>query len=614
MFFKMKGGQLTAAAHWIPDSHIAAMKAKRGDDKLWTTETYAFTFNLGEGAPGRAFQNNEPEFVADISALEASACPRKSLAAEFGVKSVHAVPCADGVIEVFSADGWAVAPNVQAIMAQGMDAHTEAAPIQQQMDAGNAAQLIGNATMAVALDPAGEGLLPITHGWDAKANRPKVIGHAPRAVRPSWMPDHGEGIAHVPALHWSMAVEQWVKLIGYCVSTDTWGALAKAKGEYNISMYDVKTHFVVPWTTGTGCSIALLLNSDPAPVELMVSHAWGGSVIETYNCMQNMVNHGNVPKTARIFFCTFSMYQPEDGAPGGLSIAEQLELKPFAAIIESKPKYGMHVIHTTTFEVYSRMWIVHEVDEGIEANVDMQGQFDMYRWTAHRFDAAMAVCTKESKCQPQDRVMLERLIVSRGGFARLDDQIKTFRLKMRSELVKLLTPAVVAKPVIGGGGAEDGGASITFMSTYCHFDWIREKNVESESYNMWESCTFPRCVARIDIRRRVSWTFDKDWEGAHPLGKDSHVLGAPGEYSRCSDIGFRLCCNKVLCPVLCIAGFGTCCLPCCCPASHHRFLACWPCGPEPLCCCIHSSARRQAIANCHNNCCYLRSPQEVSWA
>ena len=113
LFYEMKDGKLTATAHWNPDSRIAAMRAKRGDDKLWTTETYNFKFEPGQGAPGRAFQNNNPEFVADISALDVSAFPRKNLAEEFGVKSVCAVPCAGGVIEVFKADGWASVPNVE---------------------------------------------------------------------------------------------------------------------------------------------------------------------------------------------------------------------------------------------------------------------------------------------------------------------------------------------------------------------------------------------------------------------------------------------------------------------------------------------------------------------
>merc|ERR1719456_1276407 len=99
-----------------------------------------------------------------------------------------------------------------------------------------------------------------------------------------------------------------------------------------------------------------------------------------------MVNCLSVPSTARFFFCTFSMYQPQDGAEGGLSISEQIALEPFAKIIESKPTHGMFVLHTTVSEVYDRLWVAHEADVGIDAELQMRGLFDMYRWTVEKFE------------------------------------------------------------------------------------------------------------------------------------------------------------------------------------------------------------------------------------
>ena len=148
-----------------------------------------------------------------------------------------------------------------------------------------------------------------------------------------------------------------------CMQTETWKALVAAKGEYGISMHDINAHFIVPWSRGTGCSIALLLNSAKGcsmPVELMLSHAWGGSTVETFNCLQNLVNNHGVPPQTPVFFCALCLYQPEDGAPGGLSISQQLELSPFGVVIKSNPEWGMWVIHVTNFEVYSRTWTVHD--------------------------------------------------------------------------------------------------------------------------------------------------------------------------------------------------------------------------------------------------------------
>merc|ERR1712166_322959 len=236
----------------------------------------------------------------------------------------------------------------------------------------------------------------------------KVIGSAPKAARPDWLPKSGKGQANVDQLNWSITIEQWIMFIHACMQTETWKALVAAKGEYGISMHDINAHFIVPWSRGTGCSIALLLNSAKGcsmPVELMLSHAWGGSTVETFNCLQNLVNNHGVPPQTPVFFCALCLYQPEDGAPGGLSISQQLELSPFGVVIKSNPEWGMWVIHVTNFEVYSRTWTVHEVDEAKIAKITVQGVFDLYRWTEEKFDEAREIDTESSGCRPEDRKM-----------------------------------------------------------------------------------------------------------------------------------------------------------------------------------------------------------------
>ncbi|CAE8592040.1 unnamed protein product [Polarella glacialis] len=140
---------------------------------------------------------------------------------------------------------------------------------------------------------------PITKGLDAKANQPRIVGYGPIAPRPDWLPKTGPGQKNVDPLCWCLSVAQWVFFIRKCVETCTWKKLAEIKGEYEITMYDICEK---PWTEGTGCSIALLMNTaEQLPVEGMLSHAWAGSVVETYNCLQSMVNHFDVPLTAHFF-------------------------------------------------------------------------------------------------------------------------------------------------------------------------------------------------------------------------------------------------------------------------------------------------------------------------
>jgi len=77
------------------------------------------------------------------------------------------------------------------------------------------------------------------------------------------------------------------------------------------------------------------------------------------------------------------MYQPEDKAKGGLTIAEQLGKPLFAAVIGSKPTHGTFVLHTPTFELYTRMWGAHEVDECRAGGVEHFVASDSVRYSQY---------------------------------------------------------------------------------------------------------------------------------------------------------------------------------------------------------------------------------------
>ena len=93
-------------------------------------------------------------------------------------------------------------------------------------------------------------------------------------------------------------------------------------------------------------------------------------------------------------------------------------------------------MHTTTFEVYQRMWCVHEVDEGNVARINPSGLFDVYQWTLEKLAAGKSIETKNSECGQgesgkADRLRLSEIIESReGGFERLDETIGKFRSNM----------------------------------------------------------------------------------------------------------------------------------------------------------------------------------------
>jgi len=349
-----------------------------------------------------------------------------------------------------------------------------------------------------------EAALPIW-GFDTQEMKRVVLGTAPPAPRPKWMAASGPGQANVEPLRWSLSVKQWIGFVRACMKTETWKALAHMKGEYKINMYDVNQHFVIPWTKGTGSSLALLMNCDEqSVVQLMLSHAWAGSVLESYNCLQNLVNHtDDINMDTRIFFCTFCMYQCADDAEGGLSIGAQVDLAPFQKVIASRPKHGMAILHTTISEVYGRLWVAHEADVGIDAEIQMRGAFDFYRWTLDKFQRAEAVHTKDGGIGVEkDRVMIDGLIMAGGGYERLDAVIRDFRGHMRSDLEAMLAIKSPPKEVTQLCSVIDGSARVQFK-----YDWVSMDGYEKDGrdYDFW---------------KEVDWRYAAAWEGVDPDCED----------------------------------------------------------------------------------------------
>ena len=130
----------------------------------------------------------------------------------------------------------------------------------------------------------------------------EIIGKAPPAPRPLWLPENGVGQGAVSPVCWSITIENWLQFIKACITTDTWSHISTAKGENDITMYDINDHFVKPWTRGTGCSVAVLFDEHPSEVELMISHTWAGSVKETLLSIESMVNLYHLPKDTQMFF------------------------------------------------------------------------------------------------------------------------------------------------------------------------------------------------------------------------------------------------------------------------------------------------------------------------
>ena len=90
------------------------------------------------------------------------------------------------------------------------------------------------------------------------------------------------------------------------------------------------THFVVPWTRGTGTSIALLLSQEEHDeAEITLSRTWAGpSVADTHFKLKKLADgkDASVPAKTRVFFSAVCLNYAEDKTPSEMSIDAQLDL------------------------------------------------------------------------------------------------------------------------------------------------------------------------------------------------------------------------------------------------------------------------------------------------
>jgi len=233
-------------------------------------------------------------------------------------------------------------------------------------EASNGSILLGRAPTSRSVKSAKSNASNKTQSFSIRSTPRTVV-----AERPLWLPTRGLCQSDVPPECWALEMRQLLRFLCECKANEAWDRCSK-RGR--VTMYDVNKHFVVPWTEGTGSSIALLMNPElPHKAELMISHTWGEDADELMDALELFCLSSHVPMDTPVFFCTLSLYQPDDGVAGGLAIQEQIALEPFKRVIEGVPRHGMIVVHTTAQDVYTRMWCVHEVDEALEADLTVRG-------------------------------------------------------------------------------------------------------------------------------------------------------------------------------------------------------------------------------------------------
>ncbi|CAK0801114.1 unnamed protein product [Prorocentrum cordatum] len=254
---------------------------------------------------------------------------------------------------------------------------------------------------------------------------------------------------------WAMTLVQWNQFIDFCKSTPKWQEIKNQNGHVNL--YDMNKHFVIPWTRGTGCSVAVLMNKHtPLEAKVMLSHAWAEDMEECQEALNKHFDDEHIAEDTAVWFCGFGLYQPEDAH--GPTIQEQIELQPFTKVIASesvKTTSGrMIAVHTTRADLWERLWCVREVREAMSLDVTITAAMsDAYGETfkkkysrivnvggGHKSAlkvAGVTVDTAKAKCRDEDSDMLfEKLFehCKGGDLQAIDDATSNLRASLVNHL------------------------------------------------------------------------------------------------------------------------------------------------------------------------------------
>ena len=265
------------------------------------------------------------------------------------------------------------------------------------------------------------------------------------AERPAWLPSEGPGNRHVPPEMWAMSATQFHGFLAACKATSVYDELLQ-RMDGKMNMYDVCDAFVKPWTTGTGNSVALLLkNQQPLPVELMISHAWAEEIDECAEALMLHFARFNILESTACWFCVFSNYQPGDC----FTVQEQIALDPFAKVLAAinqvgceegfeDARRGMVVIHTSTSEVYERLWCVFEIGKASLEGVPTRAASSYAYVVAQtgKSKESLRVLTENARCSVcEDEQRIRELLVSEfGGAEMLNSTIWEFRMAMMNQM------------------------------------------------------------------------------------------------------------------------------------------------------------------------------------
>lgn len=265
---------------------------------------------------------------------------------------------------------------------------------------------------------------------------------------------------------WAMTLGQWNKFIDYCRASSKWQEIKKCSRNECVNLHDMVKHFVIPWSLGTGCSIALLMNTDePLEAQVMLSHSWEEDMEECQEAVNMYFKSEGIPVETPVWFCGFSQYQPEDIPE--VNIEEQIKLEPFTSVIKSESVRNggrMIAVHTTQGDLYERMWCVREVGEAMHEKVQVTAAFSHkysknfrcdfknYLESGCSLDEALTLCkvpvnSLAANCSKiADKKANVAALIKLGGFEAIDKEVTDWRRKvLYDDILRVLQAVAMNK-------------------------------------------------------------------------------------------------------------------------------------------------------------------------
>jgi len=169
----------------------------------------------------------------------------------------------------------------------------------------------------------------------------------------------------------------------------------------------------------------------PILAEKMISHAWAEDAEQVLECLKQGQDEGSIThETIEEQLRRVSCVSPD------VTVTSCWPQDPFRRVVDSSTTTGMFVIHTTTGDVYSRLWCVYEMSEAVaERNQDFVCQMHSTQLIKKRLMKPAAKFMENSNRWLMALVVL--YLVPLLSFTSVADQIED----LFAEFFTVITPA-----------------------------------------------------------------------------------------------------------------------------------------------------------------------------